>query len=171
MTETPREHLVLAAVLGVGLACWPLPWLWPLRLLVVGFHELGHAALVVLTGGEVVAVVVAPDESGHVLSRGGWPLAILQGGYLGSVCGGLGLLWLGARARHPAPRLTLRSLGGFSLGYALIDLRSDVFGAPAGAVTDATLLAAQTGVPGPFWAVLWTAVGLGLAIALRERFL
>ncbi len=79
----------VAVVLG-----WQTPFALPIRLLTVVFHELGHAAACVATGGSVHAIVVHPDGSGLALTQGGAQVAVLNGGYLGSMLCGLGLLRL-----------------------------------------------------------------------------
>lgn len=82
---------------------WQTIWVLPLKVLVVYFHEFSHALMTWLTGGSVVSFVVAPDQSGHVISLGGNRFLILSAGYLGSIlCGALlyrfshinNLLWL-----------------------------------------------------------------------------
>lgn len=82
---------------------WQTSWVLPLKVLVVYFHEFSHALMTWLTGGSVVSFVVAPDQSGHVISLGGNRFLILSAGYLGSIlCGALlyrfshinNLLWL-----------------------------------------------------------------------------
>jgi hypothetical protein len=207
--------LVLSTALLVGF--WHHWLVLPLKLLVVLFHELGHAVVTVLTGGSVVELGVSLDQGGHTLSRGGNRFLILNGGYLGSLLVGLGLLvsvrrrragpiaagllgvtaWITAilwvplwsfssvfcfavgatflalgRAKDPRWALwSVRTVGLFSVLYALLDIRDDVFGAPAGAVTDATMLASHTGVPSLVWGLLWGAVGAAAIYRLRRSLL
>lgn len=89
--------VVALAVLAVW--AWDSPVMMPLRLLVVLFHEGAHAAAAWATGGEVVEIALRLEESGHTLYRGGWPLVVLNAGYLGSLALGLGLLFA---SRGPA---------------------------------------------------------------------
>jgi hypothetical protein len=80
---------------GAAILCWlawDQVWLLPLRLMVVAFHESGHALAALATGGEVVAVSLHLDESGETWTRGGWELVVTSAGYLGSLGWGLGLL-------------------------------------------------------------------------------
>ncbi len=214
-TETRRQDLVVLVVSTALIVGFWHHWLvLPLKLLVVLFHELGHAAVTVLTGGSVVELGVGLDQGGHTLSRGGNRFLILNGGYLGALVVGLGLLvtvrrrragpiaagvlgvtalvtailWVPlwsfafafcvaaggtflalARAKDPRWALwSVRTVGLFSVLYALLDIRDDVFGAPAGAITDATMLATHTGVPSLIWGVAWTVVGLVLLYRLRH---
>jgi hypothetical protein len=73
--------------------------LYPVTLLVTFLHEFGHALGGILTGGEVLELRVAPDGSGHTLTRGGSAGVILMGGYLGSALLGNLLFYIGARRR------------------------------------------------------------------------
>jgi hypothetical protein len=84
----------LGACLAVA-ASLPSAWTYPLRLLGVTAHELAHAAMAILTGGEVVELVVSWDESGHALTRGGVAWLVLNAGYLGALGLGRGLVALG----------------------------------------------------------------------------
>ena len=80
---------------GAAILCWlawDQVWMLPLRLLVVAFHESGHALAALATGGEVVSVSLHLDESGETWTRGGWELLVTSAGYLGSLAWGLGLL-------------------------------------------------------------------------------
>lgn len=87
-----RLGLFLAAV--VAILAWDSAPLLPLRILVVVFHEAGHALTALLTGGEVVSLSVSAAEGGETLTRGGSRFLILNGGYLGSLVAGLALLRL-----------------------------------------------------------------------------
>ncbi|MCZ6875736.1 MAG: M50 family metallopeptidase [bacterium] len=86
---------VLVALASIGL--WRTPVLYPLKIFVVFIHETGHALTAVLTGGEVVAMVVTPWESGYVEYRGGMPLLVASAGYLGSAAFGGVMLLLSGR--------------------------------------------------------------------------
>jgi hypothetical protein len=93
---------------------WSAFWLAPLRLLVVLFHELGHALAVWVSGGEVVRMVLDVHGGGRTEFTGGWPLLVLNAGYLGSLFAGLVLLWSADRA----PRAALVALGLTLVGCA-----------------------------------------------------
>lgn len=209
----PRSSLLpLALMAVVALLFWDSLPLLPLKLLVVTFHELGHAFAALLTGGEVVEVAVRWDESGHTLTRGGSRFLILSGGYLGSTVWGLGILalsrregrgalvigalglllwavalwwipllsfgflyaaaagaaclWL-ARRGGLAAELAARSIGLFSVLYALFDIRSDIFQGTGR--SDAVMLAELTGVPAVIWGAAWMALSLGALWGMRRR--
>lgn len=213
MQTVNRRRLWLAATAVVLIAAWDQWFLLPLRLLVVTFHELGHAAVALATGGRVVSVSVGLDEGGATLTQGGWRFGVLNGGYLGSlllgvallvitrrpsvgraVAGGLGLALLGAglawfqwlsagfllvalsgvglvalAARAPASMATgvLRLVGLFSVMYAILDIRDDVFFGSGR--SDAAMLADATGIPAFVWGLAWLWVGAGVIWRLRDR--
>lgn len=91
--ERPALRTVLLVLVWVAVVLgWQTPVALPVRLLTVVFHELGHAVACVATGGSVHAIVVHPDGSGLALTQGGAYIAVLNGGYLGSMMCGLLLL-------------------------------------------------------------------------------
>ena len=46
--------------------------------------------------------------------------------------------------------------------YALFDVRDDVFYAGSDVVSDATMLAAATGIPSVVWGVVWLVAGVAV---------
>lgn len=94
-----QNRRVLMVLIIVVLLAWDLPLLLPLRMLVVTFHELGHAAAALMTGGEVIEMAVGINEGGMTVTKGGVHFIILNGGYLGSLMVGVGLLLLSRRPR------------------------------------------------------------------------
>ena len=218
MTQTRTKTLTwlgMAAFGALALWFWHSPVLWPVKVLVVLFHELGHAIATWATGGTVVEIGLSPQQGGHALSAGGMRLAILNAGYLGSLLWGILLLAVARRRTSAraglaalglvvvvttvwlvrpiigfgfgfgavmgvvliacsrllpatAAQVVLRGLGVFSILYALFDIRDDVFLADATALTDASMLAAETGVPSMIWGVLWLALGIGVVWAARR---
>jgi len=126
--------LLLAALVVAGLWFWNLPWLAPLRLLVVLVHETGHALATLVFGGRVERVLLGADESGQCLSSlpAGWlpRIVVYSAGYVGSAVSGALQLILAFRFR--LHRAVLYAMGawvmamglifagnGFTLGYCL----------------------------------------------------
>ena len=200
---------------ALALWFWNSPVLWPVKIMVVLFHELGHAIATWATGGTVIEIGLSPQVGGHALSQGGWPFLIANAGYLGSLVWGIALLAIARRRGSTrvalgllglmvgvvallyvrpifdfgfgfcivasvallvaskllptvAAQVVLRGLGVFSILYALFDIRDDIFLSGPGVVTDASILAASTGVPSIFWGVLWLALGVGVLYATRK---
>lgn len=103
---------------------WNTPFLYPLKLLVVFFHESSHALATILTGGRVAEMVVVFQQGGHVLSQGGNRFIILNAGYLGSLLWGF-LIYLVATFSR-ADKFTMMILGS-SIGIITILFVRDWF--------------------------------------------
>jgi hypothetical protein len=58
--------------------------LWPFKMLVIAFHEFGHAFTAILTGGKVKSIELDPNEGGVTHLSGGISAITLPAGYLGS---------------------------------------------------------------------------------------
>ncbi len=67
----------------------------PFRVFVVMVHEVCHATASLLTGGQVIEMHTAWEESGHTLTLGGWPPVIISAGYVGSALIGASLIGSG----------------------------------------------------------------------------
>ena len=214
LSRTQRT-IAVVVLCAAALLAWDSTVMLPFRLLVVAFHEVGHGLVALLSGGEVIVMGVSADESGFTMTRGGDRLAILNGGYLGSILTGLALLvsvrtpqsaraasgviggilavvavrfhgadpvglsivlvsavcLLGLATRSPRwlVEVVVRCLGWFSLLYAMIDIREDVFGAGGPSVgSDAAALEQLTGIAAPVWGLGWMTIGVGLLWIVRR---
>ena len=116
-----RGHWQLIALIGFVFALWTTPVIIPLKILIVFLHELSHAGMTVLTGGDVVSLSVSANQGGEVLSRGGNRFLILTAGYLGSLMIGLALL-IGAM-RTNADRGIMGLFGGLMILVAVLYVR------------------------------------------------
>ncbi len=95
--------LALLVLVALALWLWDSWALYPLKLLVVHFHECGHALATLLTGGRVDSISIDLAQGGLTRSRvpqGLLPhLVVASGGYLGSMAFGAGILhWAGRSA-------------------------------------------------------------------------
>jgi hypothetical protein len=90
-----KQFIVLLGLLILIMLAWQSLVLYPLKLLVVFFHESSHALATLLTGGSVQELVIDPQQGGHVISQGGNRFIILSAGYLGSLAWGA-LIYLGS---------------------------------------------------------------------------
>ncbi|KAK4043447.1 peptidase M50B-like-domain-containing protein [Parachaetomium inaequale] len=79
--------IIAAYVVAIALL-WNLPYvrwvLWPFKMLVIAFHEFGHAFACLLTGGRVKSISLDPREGGVTHMQGGRNAITLPAGYLGS---------------------------------------------------------------------------------------
>jgi hypothetical protein len=78
---------------------WNTWAVYPLKILVVFFHELSHGLAAVVTGGSIVRIEVVAQEGGLCITRGGSRFVTLTAGYLGSLVWGGAILLLSARTR------------------------------------------------------------------------
>ncbi len=109
-----RYHVLCSLV---ALALWDTFLIKPFRLFVVTVHEVCHAGAALLTGGEVVEMRTAADESGHTLARGGVFAVISAAGYVGSAFLGSLLIYTG---KLPLlQRLVLLLIGGTTMGMTM----------------------------------------------------
>ncbi len=141
-----QRNLVVLLLCVVALLFWDFSLFLPLRLLVVTFHELGHAVAAVATGGEVVALGVGLDESGFTLTRGGNHFYVLNGGYLGSII--TGLLLLGSVRTFSAARGASGVLGAVLSMVAVRYFSTDPVGLATVLVAAVCLLGLATRSPG-----------------------
>jgi len=78
---------------------WDTVFVYPLKLLVTFFHEVGHALAAILTGGRVAGIALDPHGNGVCAIAGGSPLLIAPAGYIGSMAAGCLLLLTAFRTR------------------------------------------------------------------------
>lgn len=90
--------VIAAYVVGIAIL-WNIPYvryvLWPFKMLVIAFHEFGHAFACKLTGGKVESISLDPREGGVTHMRGGKGAITLPAGYLGSSLIGALLMFCG----------------------------------------------------------------------------
>jgi len=86
---TQRITLIVGAcyIVVIGIL-WHVPYLnliiYPFKLLTVGFHEMSHAFVGLLTCARIYSIELDPDEGGATRMRGGIAWLTLPAGYLGS---------------------------------------------------------------------------------------
>jgi hypothetical protein len=147
---------LLAISVGLGLL-WDQPFVLPLKLLTVLFHELGHALAALATGGHVGRIELNPDQSGACWSSGGSELLVLPAGYLGSMLIGGVILLVASRTR--ADRYLSAILGVVLLAVTVLFIRN-AFGLASGLAYAAVFLAASRWAPDAFNDLLARIVGL-----------
>ena len=128
-----KQLLWLAALMIPLTLLWSTWVVWPLKILVVFFHELSHGFAAILTGGSVDHIEVVKEQGGLCVTRGGNRFVTLSAGYLGSlIWGGLALL-LASRTRRvrwvtvtmsglilSATVLWVRPIVSFGFGFHLL---------------------------------------------------
>jgi hypothetical protein len=208
-----KGFLLLCAIFLVVAFLWDTPWVHPLKLLVVLFHELSHGIAAAVTGGTIAEIQVHRDQGGHCVTSGGIPMVVVSAGYLGSLLFGV-LVLLAATRTRAAPvvagllgavlavvafrfvpsgtfgwwfaglwalalvvmaflpravsEIALRVVGVTSCLYAILDIKSDVLDRDH-PESDASQLAAMTGVPPFLWGVFWIGISL-VATAVAAKW-
>ena len=120
--------------------------LYPLRILVVFFHEVGHALTAWATGGQIVGIQLDPYEGGYCVTRGGNRFLILSSGYIGSVVTGAGLI-LASRVSKK-PEIAVCILGGLLACVTLAWVRPFAsFGFAFGLIMGLSIAAAAFAMP------------------------
>jgi len=123
----------LIALMILICVLWNTGVVFPLKILVVFFHELSHGIMALLTGGKIVQIQLTFMEGGVCLTEGGNRFWTLFAGYLGSLLwGGLILMTATRGKKQPAVTLWLgivlvatgllfiRPLIGFGMLFALL---------------------------------------------------
>ncbi|KAK3947948.1 peptidase M50B-like-domain-containing protein [Pseudoneurospora amorphoporcata] len=86
-TQKITLGVIFAYIVAIAIL-WNVPYirylLWPFKMLVIAFHEFGHAIACVLTGGKVLSISLDPREGGVTHMQGGRSGLTLPAGYLGS---------------------------------------------------------------------------------------
>ncbi len=115
------DHWQLLGLATLIALLWQTDFILPLRILTVFLHELSHALMVILTGGEVLSLSINANEGGLVTARGGSPFWIASAGYLGSLCIGAALFVLALRTDWD--RAILAIFGALTLVIGVLYVR------------------------------------------------
>ncbi len=116
-----KAHWQMLALTVLVYALWTTPVAYPLRIMVVFFHELSHGLAALLTGGSVVSLTLSPDEGGLATTRGGIRFIIVTAGYLGSLLFGVALFLIALRTH--LDRAAVAALGLCLLLIAALYMR------------------------------------------------
>lgn len=120
-----RNHAQLFGIVILLFVIWDTPAVWPLKMLVVLFHEMAHGLAAVLTGGGLVEIGLSANEGGFAVTRGGSRWVISSAGYLGSLL--IGVVLFVAAVRSHADRWVAGIFGLISVLTAVFFVE-EVFG-------------------------------------------
>jgi len=154
-----KQVAALGAMLIAIVALWNTMVVYPLKILVVLFHELSHGLAAFATGGAMVRINLSAMQGGTCWSRGGVRFIVLSAGYLGSLTWG-GLILLLA-ARTDRDRLIAGVLGGIILVTGIVFVRPWFsFGWIFSVLGGAALIAAGALLPMPVSDFMLKIIGL-----------
>jgi hypothetical protein len=132
-----KELLYLLAVFSLVIVGWDYPVIYPLKLLVVFFHESSHALATVFTGGTVKELVIVKEQGGHVISAGGNRFIILSAGYLGSLFWGVGIYLSSVKTDYDKK---IMAFLGLTVGVITVLFTHSIFNWVFGLLTTGTML-------------------------------
>ncbi|KNG49182.1 hypothetical protein TW65_04163 [Stemphylium lycopersici] len=156
---------VIAAYVVVIALLWNLPYvrwvLWPFKMLVIAFHEFGHAITACCTGGRVESISLDPHEGGVTHMRGGKQIITLPAGYLGSSLIGALLTFCGFNivASKVASIVLGLFIGVMSSLYSVWDICDDLILRKVNS-SDASVFAKRYGGSSQCWGVIWSLISL-----------
>jgi hypothetical protein len=153
------EFAGLLAIMIAIVFLWHTPLVYPLKILVVFFHELSHGLAALVTGGSIKEIRLLPEEGGVCVTAGGNEFLVLSAGYLGSLVWG-GLILCGAcRSRHDQ-KIAL-AIGGLMVVVSLTFIRPFAsFGFVFSVVTGSVLILISKKMPEGFNDRLLKIIGL-----------
>jgi hypothetical protein len=151
-----RNLAVPLLVAVVAFVLWDTAVLYPLKVLVVLFHELSHGLAALVSGGSIEQIEISVDQGGVCITRGGSSFLILNAGYLGSLAWGVAFLIVAARTRHD--RLVVGLVGVMLVLVTLVYIRS-LFGFVYGIVAGAVLLGIAAKLPNKVSDLVLTIIG------------
>ncbi len=138
MHQTLRHFWPHLLCSGIALAAWDTPIIKPFRIFMVLVHEMGHAGSALLTGGEVTEIRTFWNESGHTLTRGGFPTVISSAGYVGSAFLGAFLIYVGSWPLWQ--RVVLGGIGGATFHLSVLYTPMHTFDFAFGVLCGAALV-------------------------------
>lgn len=150
---------MLLATTIIIVTLWDTWAVYPLKILVVFFHELSHGITAIATGGRIVEVQINSMQGGLCLTQGGSRFLTLSAGYLGSlILGGLLLLSASHFKRKNIPCLVL---GLVLFATTIYYVRPVIgFGFFFGAVVGIGFVAAAQKLPNEINGIVLTVIGL-----------
>lgn len=156
-----KNHWQLLLLIALIFTFWRSAPLQPLRVLIVFLHELSHAAVLIATGGDVVAFSINAQEGGQVIGRGGNRFLTLTAGYLGSLLIGIAFLLIAVRSTWD--RIALGAFGAILLITAALYIR-DTYALAFTGIAGTAMLATARFLPDQVSDMILRIIGLSSMI-------
>jgi hypothetical protein len=132
-----KQPIYFIILIVLIILAWDTPILYPLKLLVVFFHESSHILATLLTGGTVKELVINAGEGGYVMSQGGNRFIILSAGYIGSLFWGVIIYVVSVKSHYDKSIMVLL---GVCIIVIALKFSTDVFSILFGLLTGAAML-------------------------------
>jgi hypothetical protein len=132
-----KNLLLFTAMFAAAFFLWDTVAIYPIKVIVVFFHEISHGLAAILTGGSIGAIRVDPNLGGVTMTWGGSSFLISSAGYLGSMVWGCAILIAASRMKSARP--LMGALGLFLLAMTLLYVRN-LFGFVFGGLVGAAML-------------------------------
>jgi hypothetical protein len=134
-----KELAALTVLMVAVVILWNTWFVYPLKVLVVFFHELSHGLMAIATGGSIQEIQVVAQEGGTCVTAGGNRFLILSAGYLGSLIWGGAILVLATRTKRD--KLIAALMGGILIFASALYVRPfQSFGFAFGLLSGAALI-------------------------------
>jgi len=128
----------------VAMLLWNTPVIYPLKVLVVFFHEISHGLVALLGGATDITITLSANEGGRAWAKGGSYFLMANAGYLGSLLWGSALVLSSSYTKRDR---FLTSILGLVLAYVTLRYVRNGFGFGFGLASSAGLLAAGKYLP------------------------
>lgn len=136
-----KELISLLFIMLAVVYLWNTWVVYPLKILVVFFHELSHGLMAVITGGSIKEIRIVAAQGGVCVTAGGNRFLTLSAGYLGSLVLGGVILVLATRTRYDQTIATV--IGGLMILVSLLFVRPIIsFGIFFGLLSGLAMIAA-----------------------------
>ncbi len=136
-----KEVIGLLFIMLAVVYLWNTWAVYPLKILVVFFHELSHGLMAVITGGSIKEIRVVAAQGGLCVTAGGNRFLTASAGYLGSLTLGGIILVLATRTRYDQIIATV--IGGLLILISLLFVRPIIsFGILFGLLSGLAMIAA-----------------------------
>lgn len=136
-----KELIRLLFIMLAVVYLWNTWVVYPLKILVVFFHELSHGLMAVITGGSIKEIRIVAAQGGVCVTAGGNRFLTLSAGYLGSLVLGGVILVLATRTRYDQTIATV--IGGLMILISLLFVRPIIsFGIFFGLLSGLAMIAA-----------------------------
>lgn len=136
-----KELISLLFIMLAVVYLWNTWVVYPLKILVVFFHELSHGLMAVITGGSIKEIRIVAAQGGVAVTAGGNRFLTLSAGYLGSLVLGGVILVLATRTRYDQTIATV--IGGLMILISLLFVRPIIsFGIFFGLLAGLAMIAA-----------------------------